>query len=60
MKMRLKIKDRLRRYDINRPRTRHEQKYTKYKMCLSVMIVLSIKQHLRNMCSSIHEKVKQH
>ena len=48
MKMRLKIKNRLPRYDINRHRPRHEYKYTKYKMCLSIMMVICIKQHLRN------------
>ena len=42
------------RYDINRPRPRHGQKYTKYKM------VICIKQHLSNNWSSIHEKIKQH
>ena len=46
MKMRLKIKSRSQRYDINRPGTRHGQKYTKYKMCLSIMMVVCIKQHL--------------
>ena len=48
MKMRLKIKNRSQRCDINRPRPRHGPKYTKYKMCLSIMIVTCIKQHLRN------------
>ena len=30
----------------------------KYKMCLSIMIIISIKQHLTNISSSIHEKVR--
>ena len=30
MKARLKMKNRSQRYDINRPRLRHEPKYTKY------------------------------
>ena len=30
----------------------------KYKMCLSIMIIVSIKQHLTNISSSIHEKVR--
>ena len=34
MKMRLKMKNRSHRYDINRPTPRHGYKYTKYKMCL--------------------------
>ena len=49
MQMTLKMK--------NRPRSRHEHKYNKYKMCLSLMMVICIKQHLRNMLSSIHEKL---
>ena len=32
MGMRLKIKNRSHRYDINRPRLRYGHKYTKYKM----------------------------
>ena len=32
MKTRLKMKNRLQRYDINRPRIRHSLKYTKYKI----------------------------
>ena len=32
MKIRLKIKNRSHRYDINRPHSRHGHKYTKYKM----------------------------
>ena len=57
MKMRLKMKN---RYDINRLRTIHRPKYTIYKTCLSVMIVVCIKQQLSNIRSSIHEKVKQY
>ena len=49
MKMALKMK--------NRRRSRHEHKYNKYKMCLSLMMVICIKQHLSNMLSSIHEKL---
>ena len=51
---------RLHRYDINRPRSRHEHKYSKYKKCLNMMMLIRIKQHLSNIWSSIHEKVKQH
>ena len=49
MKMTLKMK--------NRRRSRHEHKYNKYKICLSLMMVICIKQHLSNMLSSIHEKL---
>ena len=38
--MRLKMRNRSHRYDINRPRPRHEHKYTIYKMCLSIMMTI--------------------
>ena len=47
MKMRLKMKNRSHRYDINRPRLRHGHEYTKYKMCkIIIIMVICIKQHL--------------
>ena len=46
--MRLKMKNRSQWYDINRPRSGHGHKYTLYKMCLSIMMVISLKQHLSN------------
>ena len=57
IKMRLKIKNRSQRYDINWPRPNYGHKYTKYKMCLSIMMVLCIKQHLSNIWSSIMTKL---
>ena len=60
MKMTMKMKNRSQRYDMNRPRPRHGHRYTKYEMCLSITIVICIKQHLSNIWSSVHEKVKQH
>ena len=48
MKMRVKMKNRLQRCDINSPRPRHGQKYTKYKLCVIVAIVICIKQYLSN------------
>ena len=47
------MKNRSHRYNINSPRPRQGHKYTKFKMCLSIMIVIFIKQPVR----SIHEKV---
>ena len=44
----------------NKPRPRHGHKYGKYQKCLSMMMLLSIKQHLGNMWSSIYDNVKQH
>ena len=58
--MMMKMKNRSYRHDINRPRSRHGHKYNKYKKRLSMMMLLCVKQHLSNIWSSIHEKVKQH
>ena len=45
----MKMKNRSYRYDIDRPTPRHGQKYTKYEMCLGIMmVVISTKQHLSN------------
>ena len=44
MEMRTKMKNRSHRCDINRPRSRHGHKYSKYKMWLSIMIAICIKQ----------------
>ena len=41
------MKSRSYRYNINRPRSRHKHIYAKYKMCLSIMMVISTKQHLK-------------
>ena len=57
---RLKTKNRWYRYDMNRSRIRHGYKYTKYKIYLSIMTAMYIKQYLSNIWTSIHEKVKQH
>ena len=42
------MKNRSHKCDINRPRLSHDQKYTKYKLSLSIMMVICIKQHLSN------------
>ena len=54
------MKNRSRIYDINKPRPRHGHKYAKYKMRLSVVMVICIKQNLIDISNSIHEKVNQH
>ena len=46
IKIRLEMKNRSHRYDINKPRPIHEHKHAKYKMCLSIMMVTCTKQHL--------------
>ena len=58
--MRKEAKNRIHRYDINRPRPRHGYKYTKYRISFSMMMVICIKQHLSNIWSSIYDKIKQH
>ena len=35
----VKMKNKSRRYDINRTRPRHGYEYTKYKMCPSMMVI---------------------
>ena len=57
--MKIKIKNISHRFDINRPRSRHGYKYSTYKKCLARMMLILTKQHLSNICSSIHEKDKQ-
>ena len=58
--MTMKMKNRSHRYDINRSRPRHGHEYTKHKLLLSILMVICIKQHLSNIWSSIHKRVKQH
>ena len=58
--MKTKIKNTSHRYDINRPRPRHGHKYSKYKKCLIMIMLVSIRQHPNKLWSSIYEKVKQH
>ena len=54
----MKMKNGSHRYD--RPRSRNERKYSKYKKCLHMMMLKYIKQYLSNILSPIHKKVKQH
>ena len=44
----MKLKNRSDRYDMHRTRPRHGYEYTKYKMCLSIMLFICNKQHLSN------------
>ena len=59
MIFRLKTKTRSQGYDINKPKHSRRHKYTKYKVYLSMVMVVWNKQHPSNIWSSIHEKVKQ-
>ena len=51
MTMKMKMKNRSHIYDINRPRSRHGRKYSKYKNCLVMMMLLckrkTPKKHLK-------------
>ena len=60
METKMKIKNISHRYDINRHRPRYGHKYSKYKKCLSMMLLICIKEHLSNIWSSVYEKVKHH
>ena len=44
---------------IDRPRSRHGHRFSTCKKCLSMIMVICLKQHLINISSSVHEKVKQ-
>ena len=43
MKIKMKMKNRSHRYDINRHKSRHGHKNIKYKKCLNMIMVLCIK-----------------
>ena len=47
-KMKMKMENRSHRYDINRPGPRHGQKYSKCNKCLSIIMLICIKQQLSN------------
>ena len=57
--MKMNMKNRSHTYDISKPRSRHGHKYSKHNKRLSMIMLVGIKQHLSNIWSSIHEKVKQ-
>ena len=44
----MKMKNSSRRCDINRPRPKHGHISTECKMCLNIMMVIFISQHLSN------------
>ena len=46
--MKMKMKNRSHRYNINRPWSRHGHKFSKYKKCLSMMMLICIKKELSN------------
>ena len=48
MKMKMNMENITHRYGIIRLKFRHGHKYSKYKKCLSMMMLISIKQRLSN------------
>ena len=58
--MKVKKKNRLHKYNINRPMSKYRITYTnKHKKCLSRMMLICIKQHPTNTWGSIYEEVKE-
>ena len=61
MRKRLKMKNRLHRYDMSKSRPKHGAKYTKHQICLSTMMVymhyVTAEQYFK--CPFIR-KLKQH
>ena len=56
--MKMEMKKRSYRYDINSLRPRHWCKHTKYKIFLNMVMPVCITQHLSNIRSRNHKKVK--
>ena len=54
MKMRLKMKRKPQRYDLNRSRPRHGHKYSKHKMRHSIINAVCIKACARYFSSNFH------
>ena len=46
--MKMKLKKRSHRYDINSPISRHGRKYSKYITCLTIMMLVKFTAHLNN------------
>ena len=61
MKKKVNMKNRSDRYNINGPSLDIGTNIVNITIvCISMMMLIRIKQHLSNIWSSIHEKVKQH
>ena len=59
IKMKINMKKRSERHNVNRPRSRHRDKYSTYEKCFTMVMLTCIRQHLVNIWSLIHEKVKK-
>ena len=59
--VKVKKKSRSHKCDINRPMSRYGLTYTnKHKKCLSMMMLICIKEHPTNTWGSIYENVREH
>ena len=52
------MKNRSQRCNITRPRPRHGHKYTKYKLCLSIMMAICVKQQLTTFEAQFMKKLR--
>ena len=57
MKMKMKMKNGSRRDDINTARCRRGRRYSKYKKCLIIMMLICTKQHLSNFFRSFMKRL---
>ena len=48
MKKKMKMKNRSHRHGISRPRPKHGHRYSKYRKCFRMMMLICIKQHPSN------------
>ena len=49
--------EQINRYNINRPKSRDEHKYSEYKTCIRMMMLICIKQHLATCKGKFMEKL---
>ena len=49
--------EQINRYNINRPQSGDEHKYSKYKKCIRMMMLICIKQHLATCKGEFMEKL---
>ena len=58
LKMKMKMKIGFHRSGRNRPMSRHGYKYSKYKNCLGVMVLICVKQIMRKLSNTQAELKK--
>ena len=55
----MKMKNRFHRYDINRPRSRNEHKYDKYKKYVTMMMLIGITNYWCHQYKHFRKKTPQ-